>query len=382
MTAGKRVLHRGAPEELRPAEDEQLHPGTVSWSLLAATEQPIAVLGATGYTGSLVCEQLRELGLPVRLLGRRREELEQRAQSDEEIAVADVTDWDSLAEALQGAFAVISTAGPFLQRGFATVDAAITCGVHYLDSSTEQAYSRQIYERFGGRAAEAGIVLLTAFANAPGDFAAGIAADGLEGPLEDVVVATEQSGFVFSRGSRETLAQVLEQPQAAWEDGRLVPSRFGSTTKRVRFPSGEHTVVEWGGPEPLTVPRHVEVRRVRAYVKAPRVAAATGKLASRLAPLVRLSARVGRPGPPPAKRRKSTCSIVAEATGPGGGRRATLIGRDVYGVAALVLARGVQALRDGEARAAGALAPAEAFEPRAFVTRLGPLVQLESLVDL
>jgi short subunit dehydrogenase-like uncharacterized protein len=318
----------------------------------------------------------------VRLLGRRREVLEQRAQSGDELAVADATDWDSLAEALDGAFAVISTAGPFLPQGFATVDAAIAAGVHYLDSCTEQAYSREIYERFASRATEAGVVLLTAFANAPGDLAAGIAGDGLDGPLAEVVVASEQSGFVFSRGSRETLAQVLEQPQAAWEDGRLVPSRFGATTRRVRFPSGEHTVVEWAGPEPLTVPRHADVRRVRAYVRAPRLAAATGKLAPRLAPLVRLSARVGRPGPPPEKRRRATFSIVAEATGPRGGRRATLIGRDVYGTAALVLARGAQALREGEARGAGALAPAEAFEPGAFVTRLAPLVQLESLVDL
>jgi short subunit dehydrogenase-like uncharacterized protein len=318
----------------------------------------------------------------VRLLGRRREELERLAQSGDELAVADANDWDSLAEALEGAFAVISTAGPFLPQGFATVDAAIAGGVHYLDSSTEQAYSRQIYERFGSRAAEAGVVLLTAFANAPGDLAAGIASDGLDGPLEEVVVANEQSGFVFSRGSRETLAQVLEQPQAAWEDGRLVPSRFGATTRRVRFPSGEHTVAEWGGPEPLTVPRHADVRRVRAYVRAPRVAAVTGKLAPRLAPLVRLSARVGRPGPPPEKRRQATFSTVAEAVGPGGGRRATLIGRDVYGTAALVLARGAQALRDGEARSSlGALAPVESFEPRGFVNRLAPLVQLESLVD-
>ena len=61
----------------------------------------------------------------MRLLGRRREELEQRAQSSDEVAVADARDWDSVADALDGAFAVISTAGPFLSRGFATVDAAI-----------------------------------------------------------------------------------------------------------------------------------------------------------------------------------------------------------------------------------------------------------------
>ncbi|MGH2921818.1 MAG: hypothetical protein ACRDKU_07130, partial [Gaiellaceae bacterium] len=278
------------------------------------------------------------MGLPVRLLGRRREELEGNAHSGEEVRVADAAEADSLVEALDGAFAVISTAGPFLPQGFATVDAAIAGGVHYLDSCTEQAYSRQIYERFGGRAAESEVVALTAFANAAGDLAAGVAVERLEGPVEEVVVANDQSGLSLSRGSRETLAQVLEQPLAAWEDGRLIPSRFGATTRRIRFPSGERIVVEWGGPEPLTVPRHAEVRRVRSYVRAPRAAAIAGKFSSRLAPVVRLSARVGRPGPRPEKRRKATFTVVAEARDlGGGGHRATLIGRDVYGTAALLL---------------------------------------------
>lgn len=195
-------------------------------------------------------------------------------------------------------------------------------------------------------------------------------------------MANDQSGLSLSRGSRETLAQVLEQPLAAWEDGRLIPSRFGATTRRIRFPSGERVVVEWGGPEPLTVPRHAEVRRVRSYVRAPRAAAIAGKFSSRLAPVVRLSARVGRPGPRPEKRRKATFTVVAEARDlGGGGRRATVIGRDVYGTAALLLGRAVEALRDGEVRGVGALAPAEAFESREFLAKLAPLVQLESLVD-
>jgi hypothetical protein len=46
-----------------------------------------------------------------------------------------------------------------------------------------------------------------------------------------------------------------------------------------------------------------------------------------------------------------------------------------------VLARAAEALRAGEARGTGALAPAEAFEARAFVAKLAPLLQLESLVE-
>jgi short subunit dehydrogenase-like uncharacterized protein len=348
---------------------------------MAAGERPLAVLGASGYTGSLVCAQARSLGLRLRLLGRRREALEAVAQGGDELEVVDATDPAALVAALDGAFAVVTTAGPFLPQGFTTPDAAIAAGAHYLDSCTEQAYSRQIYERFGGRAAERDLVFLTAFANAPGDLAAGLAAEGLAGPLDEIVVANEQSGLVLSQGSRRTLAYVLEQPLAAWEEGNLVPSRFGETTRRVRFPSGEKKVVEWGGPEPLSVPRHADVRRVRAYVRAPRGAALAGRFSDRLAPLVRLSARVGRAGPPPEKRRRASFTVVAEARGPAGNRRVTLLGRDVYGTAAVLLAVGAQALRDGEARGVGALAPAEAFEPRAFVARIAPLIQLESAVD-
>jgi short subunit dehydrogenase-like uncharacterized protein len=348
---------------------------------VASNERPIAVLGATGYTGLLVCEAARELGLSLRLLGRNEAALRAAAQSGEEVAVADADDQEQLVAALEGAFAVISTAGPFLERGFAAVDAAIAAGVHYVDSSTEQAFSRLIYERFGSPAAVRGLALLTAFAQAPGDLAAAIAAEGL-GPVDEIVVANEQSGFALSRGSRRTLADVLSQPQAAWEDGGLLPSRFGATTRRMRFPGGERVVVEWGGPEPLTVPRHVEVRNVRSYVRAPRPAAVAGRFSKSLASLIRLSTKVGGAGPAPDKRRKATFTVVAEARGQGGGRRATILGRDVYGTAALLLARAAQGLASGDVTGTGALAPAEAFEPRSFLGRVAPLLPLESLVDL
>ena len=41
-----------------------------------------------------------------------------------------------------------------------------------------------------------------------------------------------------------------------------------------------------------------------------------------------------------------------------------LTGRDVYGLTALLLVRGAQALVAGEARGSGVLAPAEAFDAR------------------
>ena len=57
-----------------------------------------------------------------------------------------------------------------------------------------------------------------------------------------------------------------------------------------------------------------------------------------------------------------------------------LTGRDVYGLTALLLVRGAQALLAGEARGAGVLAPAEAFDARTLVSRLEPLLAHRGLM--
>lgn len=341
-----------------------------------SAERPLVVLGATGYTGRLVVERARELGLPLRLVGRRREALEQLAREGEEIRVADACHEAQLIEAFDGAFAVASTAGPFLEVGTKPVGAAIAVGAHYLDTSGEQAFARVVFEGFGESAEERDVVLLTSFGfdYVPGDLAARLAAEGLEEPLDEVVVAYATEGQVTSAGTRRTIGHVMGQPQVAWE-GRVVSSRFGKTTRRVRFPSGERSVVEWAGTEPLTVPRHTRVQSVRSYFAAPRAVAFAGLVAPLVAPLVRQSGRVG--GNPSAHRRAGNkWTVVAEARRGGEGSRATLVGRDTYGLAALLVAHGARALRDGEARGAGALAPAEAFDVHTFAPRLAPLLEI------
>ncbi len=347
-----------------------------------ADSGPLAVLGATGYTGGLVVEAAREAGMPLRLVGRRPAALERIARAGEEIRVADARDEAGLIDAFDGAFAVASVAGPFLALGAKPVAAAIAVGAHYLDTSVEQAFAQLVYEGFGDSAEERGVVLLTSFGfdYVAGDLAARLAAQELEEPLDEIVVAYSVEGFRLSAGSRRTLGHVMARGHLAYEEG-LVESRFGRTTRRIRFPSGERSVVEWGGAEPLTVPRHTNVRRVRSYVKAPTFVARTGRIAGLAAPLVRLLGRVGS-GPAVDRRRRARFAVVAEAVGEAGGRRTTLVGSDVYGVTAAAIVRGTEALRRGEARGAGALAPAEAFDAAPLANGLSPLMRLESVDDL
>ena len=333
----------------------------------------LAILGVTGYTGRLVLAEARRVGLETRLVGRRREALEELAAPGEEVRVADARDENALRDAFQGASVVASCAGPFLEIGLSPVEAAVAAGAHYLDTTGEQAFVRLIHDRI-----ESGTVVLPAFGfdYVPGDLAARLAAEQVGGPLDEVVVAYSTSGVGTSRGTRRTISRVMRQRQVAWEEGRLVDSRFGATTRNVRFPFGERTVVEWSGTEPLTVPRHTDVRNVRSYIRAPAIAAKAGGFGRLTAPLVQLAARFGPSGPSEGSRRKSRFAVVAEAHGPGGEGRAVLTGSDVYGLTALLIVRGAQALMAGEARGVGVLAPSEAFDARTLAGRLEPFLTI------
>jgi short subunit dehydrogenase-like uncharacterized protein len=343
-----------------------------------ASTRPLAILGATGYTGRLVVERARELGLPLRLVGRRRNALEAIAVAGDEIRIADARDEGALREAFDGAFAVASLAGPFVATGDLPVAAAIDRRAHYLDTSGEQAFAKLVYERYSGRAEANDVVVLTSFGfdYVPGDLAARLAAEGLE-PLDEVIAAYSVSRIAAAAGTRTTIGHVMAQPQVAWEGGRLIESRFGASTRTVKFPFGERTVVEWSGTEPLTVPRHTQAQRVRSYVRAPKAAAKTAPIARLAAPLIRMTGRVGG-GPSVGRRVRTSFAVVAESRGPKGGRRVTLTGRDVYDLTARLIANGAAALRGGEARGAGTLAPAEAFDARGLLDRLAPLIRLEA----
>src|SRR6266540_1456278 len=357
----------------------------------------LAILGATGYTGRLVVDEARRVGLPLRLVGRRREALEELARDGEEIRVADAGDGASLRSAFEGAFAVASLAGPFLEVGYEPVAAAIDAGAHYLDITGEQEFTRRVYADFGPRAAERELVLLSAFGMdyVPGDLAARIAAEKLLPapapakpappllggsveptplvPLDEVAVAYSFSGAGTSRGTKKTMALLAGRPHFAWAGGRLVESRLGATSRTFPFPFGDAECQEWGGTEPLTVPRHTVVREVRSYARIPKAITKVGAVAK---PALELAAKLRPAGPSPEDRTKSRLAVIAIARRGEELRTATLTGSDPYGLTALLIVRGYESLRAGEARSVGALAPAEAFDARSFLARLPPLLAL------
>ena len=120
------------------------------------------------------------------------------------------------------------------------------------------------------------------------------------------------------------MAQIMRQPPWPGADGQLVPSRFAATSRKVTFPFGEREVVEWGGTEPLSVPRHTDVQDVRSYVRAPANRGKAGRARRLAAPFVRAARSASaRQGLGRGARRKRRFTVVAEARDAKGTRAPT-----------------------------------------------------------
>ena len=139
----------------------------------------IVVFGATGYTGDLIARALVDRGARPVLAARN--EARVRALAEElgglEWAVADVERPDSVRALVERGDVLVSTVGPFARWGEPAVQAAIAAGAHYLDSTGEGSFIREVFERFGPGAQAAGCGLVTAFGYdwVPGNLAGALA---------------------------------------------------------------------------------------------------------------------------------------------------------------------------------------------------------------
>ena len=111
----------------------------------------IGLLGATGYTGRLVADELAARGWPHRLGARNPERLGALKQGGEaEPFVVDAGDRGRLDAFCEGLDAVISCVGPFAELGMPVVEAVAAAGVPYVDSTGEPTFMSDVYDRFAG----------------------------------------------------------------------------------------------------------------------------------------------------------------------------------------------------------------------------------------
>jgi short subunit dehydrogenase-like uncharacterized protein len=127
--------------------------------------KPVVVYGASGYTGRLVCEYLREYGIPFTAAGRDKARIQEALDrvpgidtvEHEIVEVAHET--GPLTELFAGASVVCNMVGPFAQYGGEVVEACIEAGCHYLDTTGEQDWLIDCDENYGSRMAAKGLLL-------------------------------------------------------------------------------------------------------------------------------------------------------------------------------------------------------------------------------
>ncbi len=353
---------------------------------------PIAVYGATGYTGRLVARELARRELDFVLSGRSAGKLRALATDlggDPPVRPASLDDRDALRHVLGDCAAVINCAGPFMRYGEPVVRAAVETGTHYVDTTGEQPFMQFIYERLddAAKAAEVAVVPAVGFDYVPGDLISALAARGLE-PLSEVVIAYAAQGFAATRGTLHSGLEMLRSGGLEYRDGALKPVGWRPRRTHFTFPApiGRLAMLPYPSGEVLTVPRHTRTRQVVTLINAG-VAAPPG-MPDDLVPLTQpaLALALHTPakaladlaidrlpeGPSEEQRRAARFTIVVIARGEDGrSGRGLVSGGDVYGLTAVTAVHSAVMLADSGYDRAGALSPASAFEPLEFLNYLG-----------
>jgi Family of unknown function (DUF5938)/Saccharopine dehydrogenase NADP binding domain len=237
-----------------------------------STDHPVVVYGASGYTGRLVMEHLRELGVPFIAAGRNRQRIEDslRLVPGVESARYQIAEVEHSVAGLRKLFAgrkvVCNTVGPFARYNLEVAEACLHEGLHYLDTTAEQHSILQLEKRFAAEFAKADLVMIPSVAYMFAISEIG-ARHCLETPGVDSLRLHSIGTAVPTVASAQTIFDAVGRDSYYLQDRQLV--RYpGIAVGRVCTPSGEVLQTSnWGGsPNPLWFRYDGRVRNCKSDV--------------------------------------------------------------------------------------------------------------------
>jgi short subunit dehydrogenase-like uncharacterized protein len=345
----------------------------------------IILFGATGYTGHNTAEALVARGLKPVLAGRNRAKLKELSDrlGGLKIAIADVNDPARVAELAGKGDVLISTVGPFTAYGEAALQAAVTRGAHYIDSTGEPGFIRKVFEDYGPRAMTAGIALITAcgYDYVPGNCAAGIALKnaGPEATRVDVgYYITGKDMLDSSQGTAASMRYSILEPGKIWKSGALVKSYGAAGVRSFTICGRERAGILLPSTESFSLPRvFSKLKDVNVYLgwygnksyalhKLATISIALMKVpgyGAFLRRVVSLTPESKGKGPDKKMRVATGSHIVAEAYDARGRvlSRAELTGINGYDFTFKILAWAAEMIANGKVKKTGAIGPVEAF---------------------
>ena len=220
------------------------------------SKKPVILYGASGYTGRLIAEYLREYQVPFIAAGRNPERIEEamKVVPGIETATYEVTkvdhELDTLIELFRGTKVVCNTVGPFSRFGTVVVEACLEAGCHYIDTTGEQEWMLEMRDRFGEAFAEKGLVLApsVAYMHAVGNIAAELCLEH-EG-IDTLDTACVPTG-VPTEGSTRTVMDLVRVKQRWLLKRRAGPELEDPMTTKteINVPgmNGSALGLPWGG---------------------------------------------------------------------------------------------------------------------------------------
>jgi hypothetical protein len=238
------------------------------------TDKPVVVYGASGYTGRLICEYLREYRVPFVAAGRDADKV--KASMESNVAGIETADYEvvevshdveSLTRLFSGASVVLNTVGPFSKWGPEAVEACLSAGAHYTDTTGEQDWLITCDEQYGADFAAAGLLLAPGIAQmyTTGEIAAEVA---LETPgLDTLDIAVFWGGSPTIASTQTILFNAALSGAHYLEQDTYVPFDPEAGHYQLAIP-GQHELalaLPWGGTShPVWYRRDPRVANVKA----------------------------------------------------------------------------------------------------------------------
>jgi short subunit dehydrogenase-like uncharacterized protein len=352
-------------------------------------DKPVVVYGASGYTGRLICEYLREYNVAFVAAGRDAGKVKASMEAHVPgIATADYEvvevahDVAALTDLFAGASVVCNTVGPFAVHGPEVVEACLAAGAHYVDTTGEQDWLITCEEAYGADFAAAGLLLSPGIAQmyTTGEIAAELC---LERPgLDTLDIAVFWGGSPTIASTLTILVNAALAGAFHLEQNRYVAWDPDAGLYQVALP-GQHELalaLPWGGTShPVWYRRDPRVANVKVlggvFNKAlmlgvPQIVKAAVEATKDMAPderyaaLTATAAQVMNEMPPRENTRINKSVDSVYASGPLGRAHCVIYGNSNYKQTGLLQAYAAYALLQRAPRRTGFASGCQAFGHR------------------
>ncbi|WP_300678561.1 DUF5938 domain-containing protein [Nocardioides sp.] len=242
--------------------------------MTSTSDKQVVVYGASGYTGRLVCEYLREYGVGFIAAGRSADTL--TASMNAHVPGIETADYEivevshdveSLTRLFTGAKVVLNTVGPFSAHGHEVVQACLAAGAHYTDTTGEQDWLISCDETYGADFAAAGLLLSPGLAQmyTTGEIAAQLCLD--QPGLDTLDIAVFWGGSPTIASTRTILVNAATSAAHYLEQNQYVDFDPNQGLVPLVVP-GQHELalsLPWGGTShPVWFKRDPRVANVKA----------------------------------------------------------------------------------------------------------------------